>query len=140
MSGQALQFFFVYFDTESRGHRRTGCAASHFNRTENILLAETHKAGHLAAGLSVLQCAVKLHFGGGKNGRTRASLADDNRKPLGSDDRSHFQRFLKSADVREFDLQQIGGARSQHRQCVLRRKVTLSWAAMGTPTAAAQLG
>ena len=104
MSGQALQFFFVYFDTESRGHGRTCLAASHHDRTEDILLAKTHKAGHLAAGLRVLQCAVKLHFSGGENRRARASLANDNRKPLGADNCSHLERSLKSADVREFDL------------------------------------
>ena len=54
-SGHVLQFLFVYFDTETGGHGRTCLAASHQDRTEDILLAKTHKAGHLAAGLRVFQ-------------------------------------------------------------------------------------
>jgi hypothetical protein len=120
-SGQTLQLFFVYFDTVSRGHGRTRLAASHGDRTEGILLAETQKAGHLAALFRVPERAVKLHLGGGKNRRARASLADDDGKPLRPDDRGDFKPSLKSPDVREFDLQEIRRLRFDDRESVFRR-------------------
>ncbi len=64
---------------------------------------------------------MKLHLRGGKDRRARASLADDHGKPFRADHRGDFERSLKSADVRELDLQKIGRALFEHRQRIFRR-------------------
>ncbi len=103
--GETLQLFFVDIDAVSGSHGRYSPAASSRDRAEEILFAEPQEAGHLTAGLSILERAMKVHFGRRKNRRARASLADNNRKPLGADNRRDGSRALESADVREFDLQ-----------------------------------
>ncbi len=77
----------------SGGHRRMR-HAPRLTRigTENILFAEAHESGHLAARLGVFQRAVKVHFGSGKNRRARAALTDHHRKAVGADHRGDFAR------------------------------------------------
>ena len=96
-------------------------AARYFDGTENILLAEAHESGHLAARLGVFQGAMELHLGRGKDRRARAALADDHGKPAGADHRGDVEPFLKPADVAELDLQKIRRASFKHRQRVFRR-------------------
>ena|SRR5262245_3660241 len=65
--------------------------------------------------------AVQLHLRGRKNCRAGAALADDNRKSLCPDNGGNLKPSLKSADVRELDLQKIRCLFFEHRECIFRR-------------------